>query len=421
VKERLQWRLTCAFLAVALGVSALFGLFALGLTYTLEPYIFEKLLDEEMQRQTEYHHRNGRWASTDNPWIVLHASAATLPAELASLADTPVQRGVVGEQGRWHHVRSLGAGGGPPWLTMDVGREYLVKPMGRLLAGWLVAWAVALLALFLTAAWWLSRTLIKPVHRLASQLALARPGHLSQSLALGQRDDEVGDLARRFDELLARTAEFVRREQAFTRDVSHELRTPLSVLRIAIEGLQADVGISPHQRRQVTTMHAATAWMEQTVSALLLLAREEMTPTTVATPALALIERWVIAHAAWLDERGMTLKMQLSPNDRLPLPEPALRLVLAGLLANAFAHGDAGSAVQIGFGSQGLWVQNASPALPDGVGKAFVKGQASAGSGLGLSIVRGLLERYGAHLDISHSQGHTTARVRAGTESGRAP
>lgn len=416
MKERLHRRLMGAFLLVALGVSGLFGLFALGLKYTLEPYIFESLLDEEMIRQQAYHRQNGRWTTPDNPWIVLHPDTESLPVELASLAGAPKRRGVVGAQGRWHHVRSLDAKGGAPWLTMEVSRQYGVEPMGRLLVGWLVAWGVALLALMLAAAWWLSRRMIAPVHRLASQLAQAQPGKLSDKLAWGQRDDEIGDLARRFDALLERTNDFIRREQAFTRDVSHELRTPLSVLRMAIEGLQADRGISPQQLGQVKAMREATEWMEQTVGALLMLAREQDPAAAESTSPLPLIERWVLAHAAWLDERGMTLTMQLSPNDTLPLPEPALRLVLAGLLTNAFVHGEPGTAVHLGYGSHRLWLRNAGPALPEGVGQAYVKGETSSGTGLGLAIVRGLLERYGAVLIISHRDGHTTVSVGAARE-----
>lgn len=53
-------------------------------------------------------------------------------------------------------------------------------------------------------------------------------------------DDEVGRLARTFDEMLARLDEQFQRERQFTADVSHELRTPLSIIRSAADIVMRD-------------------------------------------------------------------------------------------------------------------------------------------------------------------------------------
>ena len=71
-----------------------------------------------------------------------------------------------------------------------------------------------------------------------------------------------------FDALLARTHDFIAREQAFTQDASHELRTPLAVLSLGIERLQADLGLAPAAQTTLATLHASTLWMQQTVSTL---------------------------------------------------------------------------------------------------------------------------------------------------------
>ena len=119
----------------------------------------------------------------------------------------------------------------------------------------------------------------------------------------------------------------------------------------------------------------------------------------------------MLAHAGWLDDRRVTLDITLLRDDSLRLPEPVLRVVLATLLANALAHGAPGGTVHIGFSKRRLCIRNASADLPAGFGGAYIKGDASSGSGLGLDLARRLLERHGATLQVTHADGHTCACV----------
>jgi signal transduction histidine kinase len=416
LKQRLHRRLVVAFVGVALGVSALFGFFALGLEYTIEQDLFDAMLADEAARQRAYFARHGRWIDPQSKVVEMHLGPASLPTDLAQvLAQQPGRGEVEGDAGRYYKVVSVRGDHAAPWLVAEVGRQFVVRPMRKLLQGWLLAWAAAMVGLSLAVGWWLARYMSAPLELLAQRVADATPEQLPHSLARGLRDDEVGAVARRFDALMARTREFVAREQAFTRDASHELRTPLSVLRMAIERLQAQPGLPADARQQLKPMLAATQLMTLTVNTLLLLAREsdELPPRPVTL--LPLVEHWVLAHAAWLDEQSLSLELDLRREDALCLPAPVLQVVLASLLGNAFAHGQPGGTVRVDFDQGSLRVSNPSVALPDAVGDEFVKGQASEGMGLGLSIVRRLLQRCGAELSIGHHQGQTRMCVsRAG-------
>jgi signal transduction histidine kinase len=415
VKQRLQRRLMAVFVAIPLGVSVLFGLFALGINYTIEDTFLEHVLEDEARLQRVHFAQQGHWAAPRTDIITLHTERTTLPANLAALlADAePRKREIAGEGGRYYYVLGVQDDGAAPWLVAEARRYLVVRPMRDLLLGWLLAWAVATVALTLALAWWLARYMSRPLEQLAQRVADAAPEKLPEQLAQGLRDDEVGAVARRFDALLARTREFIAREQAFTRDASHELRTPLAVLGMAIERLQTEPGVSANVRRQLTPMREATELMEQTVNTLLLLAREGAVTTSAPVAVLPLVERWVLAHADWLDGQALTLDLRLQRDDGLLLPEPVLQLVVAGLLGNAFAHGQRGGRVRIELDAGALCIRNPSAELPAGVGDEFIKGESSTGSGLGLSIVRRLLERHGGRLHIDHAQGQTRARVSA--------
>jgi signal transduction histidine kinase len=418
-RHRLQTRLMASFAAFTLAVSALFALLAMAFVYTVEDNFLERQLAHEAARQAAHHAQHGRYAATGSDFISLHLSRDTLPPELAAvLAEEPRRREVAGAQGRHYHLLPLVRAGEPPWLVAEVSGQLIVRPIRGELLTWLAAWGAAVVALSLGLAAWLARRTSAPLEALSAQVARAAPEQLPQQLAGATRGDEVGALARSFGALLDRTRHFITREQAFTRDASHELRTPLAVLRMGLERLIAAPDTPPALRQEITPLHAATTLMEQTVHTLLLLAREEAdTPDTTQapappTPVLPLVEQWALSHAGWLDQQALTLDVQLRRDDRLALPPAVLQLVVASLLGNAFAHGERGGRVCVRLDRPGaLLIANPGAEPPPGAGQAGVKGEASAGFGLGLAIVRRLLEQQGARLEIAHHAGHTQVRV----------
>ncbi len=428
MKQRLQRRLLVAFVATALGVSLVFAGFALNLPYTIEQHFFDNLLSNEAARQHQAQAQLGRWLEPELAMVVLHTRNETLPAGLAERAQAGLLRtpGVLhlagDEPGHAYRLLSLRGDAAAPWLVVDVSRRFVLRPMRRLLLGWLLAGCLTVLGLSLALGWWLARYLSAPLEQLAARVERATPEQLPQALASGLRDDEVGALARRFDALLARTHDFIAREQAFTRDASHELRTPLSVLRMALERLQTEPALADSLLRQLVPMCEACELMALTIDTLLLLAREgpncEPTSTSAPAPAqtfiLPLAERWVLAHASWLDQQALGLAIELKPDDGLPLPAPVLQVVLASLLGNAFMHGQAGGVVTVALSDGALVISN--PGVPAllGAGEPGVKNPAPASAGLGLSILHRLLQRHRAELSLRHQGGQTQARVKVG-------
>jgi signal transduction histidine kinase len=405
---RLRRRLMAPFALFTLGVGALFALFAFMFVYTVEDRLLERTLADEAQRQATHRAQSGSWTAPTAPGVSLHLDAAGLPPDLARvLADEPLRREAPGDDGRHYHLRALLEPGQPPWLVAEVSRQLVVRPMRDRLLRWFALWGAAATTLALALAWWLSRRISGPLERLAREVSGGSPQRLPERLAEADRDDEIGDVARHFESLLARTRAFIAREQAFTRDVSHELRTPLAVLGMAIERLLAEPAHDATTRQALESMRAAAAQMHQAVDTLLLLAREP-TADAVASPVplLPLVEAWVLAHADWIDRRGMALDVALSRADALSLPAAVLQRAVAILLENAFTHGRGGGIVRVAFVDGTLVVENAA----DAPSPADLAGPRE-GLGLGQDILRRLLERHGARFTFIQRDGLAQASL----------
>jgi signal transduction histidine kinase len=421
-RHRTQHRLMIAFAVFTLGVSALFGLFAMAFVYTVEDKFLERLLEQEASLQRAHFASHREWTRPSVQYISLHYDRETLPNDLVTtLTKTPQQREFYGSEGRHYHVLSLVRRGEPPWLVAEVSQQLIVRPLMPRLLRWFATWGAVMVALSLALGWWLARRTSAPLERLAARIATATPESLPLRLSEGTRNDEVGALARGFDALLARTRDFIEREQEFTRDVSHELRTPLAVLRMSIEKLQADKRASLSPPAQLASMLEATVFMEQVINTLLSLARESKHEASKPVAILPLMERWIVSHADWLDQQPLALDLRVSPRDEVALPESVLQLVIANLMVNAFSHGSVGGTVIVQMHEATLEIRNPgeSVSLPfaNEQAKTLAKREGCSGFGFGLSIVRRLIERSGGHIDIAHADGWTCVRVSGASPS----
>lgn len=128
-------------------------------------------------------------------------------------------------------------------------------------------------------AWFAARREWRPVRLLArlvarwdsqqSELDEAQLRRLSQ-----HADADVAALAIGLHGYAGRIADYHQRERNFTRDASHELRSPLTVIKMSVDMLADEQGVSEFGSRSIHRIKRATLEMEALVEALLILARE---------------------------------------------------------------------------------------------------------------------------------------------------
>lgn len=415
----LRRSLMLAFAFFTLVVCSLFGFFAMVFVYTVEDSFFDSMLrDEAKLLQANYSDR-GQWSSPQRAFVSLHERADTLPQKIREgLAETPKRREFSGEEGRHYHVLAIEgryAEIDPPrvaraWLVAEVSGELVVRPRRDDMLSWLAGWGVGAAIVSLGLAAWLARRVSAPIAALANQISNATPERpLALNVAGAGRSAELTQLAEAFESLSHRTRAFIEREQRFTREASHELRTPLAVLGLTIERLQADPNTDANVASALTSMRASVHAMEQSVSSLLTLAREnEAAQQPSETLVLPALESWIVANEHWLTLNASDLKLNVEANATLPMSAAAVQVILANLVGNALHHGKRGAPILIRASGKRLTIENETEsdvtldaAAPTQVARGF-----------GLSIVRRTLENYGYELRLTQQGDRVIAEVR---------
>lgn len=416
-RRRLQTRLMVAFAAFTLLVAAMFGLYAMAFTYSVEDAFFNARLKQEVDAQLRHHARTGRWAVPRDDFMRMHTDTDSLPADMRdAFAAEPWRREFGGAEGRHYHVHALKPSiHARAWLVAEVGDQLVVRHMRDPLLILLAVTGLGLVAIALGLGFFLARRTAGPLARLAGMVDTMTPGHAMPPFAHAFADDEVGILARGLEGLVQRVQVAIAREQEFTRDASHELRTPLAVIRSAAERLLHEPGLSVAGRRHLAHVQQSAMQLEQTVALLLSLARD-MPPDADGdpVPAVPLLERVIIEQAPLLEGRPVEVRLDVPHDARLALPAPVAHVLLSNLVGNAFGHTDAGEVV-IDIELRRLRITNAGEvAAVSGDwarGEPFARREGSSGFGLGLAIVRRLCERYGVDLHIEHTGDRATASI----------
>ncbi len=269
--------------------------------------------------------------------------------------------------------------------------------------------------LSIVAAWilgyFLARRIMSPVVLLATQVR-GREKKAPEELLLASHfaNDEVGQLASAFDEVLEKVRSTLQRERFFTSDVSHELRTPLTVITTACELLQASPQLGEKQKNQLARIQRAAQEMRDLVHTFLQLARNQLEMDAVVS-RVTLAQVAQEQHEFWMPlatEKHLALSLDVESAPSSPLAEQRfnaalLRAVLSNLIRNAVHYTDAGF-VRIVMTREGFRVEDSGKAIDEGSKEAifqpFVRGAAARGEGLGLglSLVRRICEHQ--HWDI---------------------
>lgn len=277
--------------------------------------------------------------------------------------------------------------------------------------------AIALAVVVVLAAvlgWVVAGRVLRPIRAISATAQRLSAEHLSDRVPVRPPHDELAALATTVNGMLDRIeAGIAERDRAlegqrlFTANAAHELRTPLTTIRTAVD---VTLDGSP-TRSELLTMaedvRAAADDSRHTLDGLLALARSHAGVREPRPVDLAAIVEVALAEVSL---RDISVRRELS-SVSVPGDPVLLARLAANLVGNAVRHNHPGGRVVVGTGTAGgafLRVRNTGPVVPpdrvDQLLEPFVRAS-DGGAGLGLSIVRAVVQAHHGAIDAVANAG----------------
>ncbi len=272
-------------------------------------------------------------------------------------------------------------------------------------------------------------TIARPLTRLQrrAEAILDRRGRLKGVFVPTRRSDEIGDLERALAELTRRLEQHLAFTESFASDVAHEFRNPLAAIRTATE-MALDVDDDAQRRRFLEMIGRDVARMERLVSEAREVSRidarlDEEERVTVAVDELlsTLIESFRLRAG----DHGPQFVLALADH-RVEVSASPDRLTQAfeNILANAVSFSPTGGMVTVTVRRAAtaavVTVADDGPGIPqehrERIFDRFFSYRPGGGpedghSGLGLSVVRAIVEGYGGSVRAEARHGGGTKMV----------
>lgn len=252
---------------------------------------------------------------------------------------------------------------------------------------------------------------LRPLNRITEEVGARSPRDL-QPLAAAGIPSEIRPLVAALNRLLERLRRALENERRFTSDAAHELRTPLAILKTQAQVAQGAVS-EAERRAALARIGEGVDRGTRLVGQLLALARID--PQTAgqeveSVDLAGLAARVVAEYAPAAVEKGVDLGLEDGATGRVCGYPEALEVVLRNLVDNAVKYTPEGGRVDVSVetGAEGVQLAVTDtgpgivPELREQVFERFyrVAGSEVEGCGLGLSIVRQIVDLHQAEVAI---------------------
>lgn len=316
------------------------------------------------------------------------------------------------------------------YVTPHLEEENLAVRALIQMAPWLL---LVLLVLSLLCAFIYSRYITRPIVRLSG--IAKKMSELDFNWKCNeQRRDEIGTLGHSLDQMSQRLSAALeeleaanRALRAFFSAASHELKTPVTILKGQLSGMLEGIDVYQDRDKYLLRSLQVTGRMEHLIQEMLSISRMETGAATVKQESLelsALIERQLDFVKELIEQRGQRLAIQLNPEITVTGDASLLGKAIGNLLSNAILYSPDGAEIRVwcsirrdkpAFTIENTGVHIQDDALPH-LFEAFYRDEDSrnrstGGSGLGLYLVRMILEKHHASCTIENTEDGVRATV----------
>jgi two-component system sensor histidine kinase BaeS len=284
-------------------------------------------------------------------------------------------------------------------LPADSGGPMIGEPVVPV---WIASTAVtAAIALLLAFA--LSGRILQPVSELTTAAHRMRQGDLAVRV-VPRGDDEIARLGRAFNEMAQRLGDNERTKRQMVGDVAHELRSPVTNLRCGLEAIQD--GLVALDRDRIDALHSETLLLQRLIADLQDLALAEAGGLALERRPVDVAE--IVRRAIGAEQGGAPITVAIDPRAaEVTADAGRLEQILRNLVSNARRHTPDDGHIDIRATRDGGQVRIAVADTGAGIPAEHLphvfdrfyradpsRDRATGGAGLGLAIVRRLVEAH---------------------------
>jgi heavy metal sensor kinase len=328
-------------------------------------------------------------------------------------------RSGVAADGRPFRFISASSVGRADTVTIGVARpeSLILDSLHRLRLILALAVPVALL-LAVVGGFLLAGRALSPIQTMAEKARLITADNLADRLPIENPNDELGQLADVFNDMLSRLQDAFERLRRFTADASHELRTPLTVIRSVGEvGLRTDQHEASY-RETIGSMLEETDSLARLTDDLLALTRLDAGPSSRARQSMeisGLVAEVADCLRVLAEEKGQEMRLDLEWGITVTIDRVMIRQALINILDNAVKYSPPGGTISVSVGKTEtgkacIAIEDEGPGIPPAerrrIFERFYRMPQSpearrSGAGLGLSIALRAVEREGGRIEVS--------------------
>jgi heavy metal sensor kinase len=262
---------------------------------------------------------------------------------------------------------------------------------------------------------------LSPIQTMAAKARLITADNLADRLPVENPNDELGQLAVVFNDMLSRLQDAFERLRRFTADASHELRTPLTVIRSVGEvGLRAEQDTASYKETIGSMLEEADnlARLTENLLALTRLDAGASSRAEEPTEVSALVAEVVDCLHVLAEEKDQEIRLDVEPGITVSIDRVTIRQALINILDNAIKYSPPHSPISVSVrraesGDTCIAIEDEGPGIPAAERRKIFERfyrmaqgpQASGtGAGLGLSIALRAVERAGGRIEVSEGK-----------------
>ena len=259
---------------------------------------------------------------------------------------------------------------------------------------------------------------LRPIRQLSRMISLITESELQYRLADEERGDEVGALGRSFNAMLDRLEMSFLRQKRFSANVAHELKTPLATINAGIQVLNLDETPSlAEYKKTLETTERNVKRLMAVVDDLMRLCDEQEVLELEAVPLREMFNSICEELKPLLAEKRLTTELDCQIQSVCANPRLLYRACF-NLIENAAKYNKEGGEITIAARAEGgygeIKISDTGGGIPldelENIFEPFYRvnksrSRKTGGAGLGLSIVKTIVEKHGWKIAVESAWG----------------